>query len=127
MAKGKPYGITGDDEAKVMRMRPLAGSNKVIVKLGMSSSTSKSEVLFTPETHRVKTDIGKVLRVAEGVTSVAEGDYVLLAPYNMRPVLQSENMYDFFNERNRFVLVEEAEILAKIDLEKEKAQGEANG
>ena len=100
-------------EALAKKCRPLPG--QVLVKLALTQKY-RSSVLHMPASTRVKTNIGKVLRVGEGCTHLREGMYVLLAQFSMKPLFQSELETSFFNEQNRYAVLDEADVLAQVSL-----------
>lgn len=106
-----------DKDALALRCRPLPG--RVLVKLALTQKHS-SDMLIMPASTQVKTNIGKVLRVGEGCSYTSPGMYVLLSQFSMRPLFQSEMEKSFFNEDNRYVVLDEEDILAKVQLSKQK-------
>jgi len=112
-----------DDKKLIASLRPVNGY--VLVRLGKTAAGSRHGTLVIASTARKKTNIGKVEALPGDVDpgslprGLTKGAYVVLRSYSMRPVFQSSSMYEFFNERNRYVMVHPEDILAVVEKDNE--------
>jgi len=93
-------------------MRPLNGW--IFLEIALEPAYSPSGLLYLPEEAREKTYFATVLAVGEGSSLKAE-DVVIVEPGKAKPIHVSESQYDFFNEDERLVMIQEEDILVKIE------------